>query len=260
MKSKRLVFSLIGAACIGGCALPWSGSGEPSTITPALASDDIQAACEKYAAPGCITACKKTGRCFTEDPSLISAVTCNGAYVSFERGWTSTGCNLSEIVAESEEDDALASARKRLFVTHNSWTGDLASAARTTDGITGADKLCTQAAAGAELGGKWKAFLSTLSRDGADRISDVDGGWYDVRRSSFVFANRSSFARGPHSYNSFLDESGASANNIVWTGDASSTCADWTSNSGIGATKINDFESAYSQYCSGSASLLCVEQ
>src|SRR5947207_2454473 len=54
----------------------------------------------------------------------------------------------------------MAVAKKRVFVTSGTWTGDLKTHGGGTDGLDGANKLCQGAATAAALGGTWVAWLS----------------------------------------------------------------------------------------------------
>ncbi len=84
---------------------------------------------------------------------------------------------------------------KRVFVTKGTFTADLKSAGSAATGLAGADKLCSNAASAAGLGGSWKAWLSDSTTDAISRIADV-GPWYRIDGSS-VFKNKDAFSSNP---------------------------------------------------------------
>lgn len=73
--------------------------------------------------------------------------------------------------------------QKRVFVTSARFGGNLQMAGQAPTGLEGGDNLCRTSATAANLGGTWKAWLSTGMRMGAaatnaiDRITEV-GPWY----------------------------------------------------------------------------------
>ncbi|WP_394832737.1 hypothetical protein LVJ94_40165 [Pendulispora rubella] len=190
---------------------------------------------------------------------------------------------------------------KRMFVTGAAYTADLATQGRGESaspekdpGADGADKLCTTAAAAAHLGGMWRAWISSYASDkdagaGAhhaiDRIADVPGGWYNVRRTARLFANKSNLMTVPDVREwhaglegpSFVqDEYGNRiADGIfVWTGTDSggqldrdgATCKAWTSASnanaqvGAPAGAPNEWTDWTSNPCERRGHLYCFEQ
>jgi hypothetical protein len=121
-----------------------------------------------------------------------------------------------------------------MFVTSNSFGGDLKTAGGSTDtGIDGGDRLCTLAAQAAELGGTWKAWLSDSRTDAIDRIAG-EGPWYLVDGTTKVFNNKANLVTGPIAPID-QDEQGRSLPSVAaWTGtlDSGRTsgfhCRDWT--------------------------------
>lgn len=155
---------------------------------------------------------------------------------------------------------------KRMFVTRAAYTGDLAvlgegQAAPGSDrGADGADRLCAAAAQAANLGGSWKAWISSCTmgpestcvdvHNAIDRIADVPGGWYNVNRSAHLFSNKGNLASYPLA-NAWTDGAAEPKSNVldehgnalptnekdstqVWTGTgnggllAQGTCSGWT--------------------------------
>lgn len=160
-----------------------------------------------------------------------------------------TSCLVDSIVSDSSGDKSIAKGRKRAFVTSGEWAGDL--------GGTSADVRCALAATAGELGGTWKAFIASDGSDPIAHVEDVDGGWFNVKRSVRVFANRAALASSGGLSNTHLqDETGRVSINDWWTGSASESCSDWTStSSGLSAPTGNSISSCFSKQ-----SLLCVEQ
>jgi hypothetical protein len=105
---------------------------------------------------------------------------------------------------------------KRAFVTSELRTGNLG-------GVTGADALCNSLAAGASLGGSWKAFLATAGVDGKTRLNDV-GPWYDVDRTHKLFNNKAEFRIGAQAV--IRTETGATVTGNAWTGALPDSTAD----------------------------------
>ncbi|MGE0548793.1 MAG: hypothetical protein AB7R00_17115 [Kofleriaceae bacterium] len=91
--------------------------------------------------------------------------------------------------------DAPRPAEKLVFVTSATFYGDLAQTAGTPDGITGADKLCTEAAGW--LGGEWVAWVSSSASNAIDRIPDDGGPWFLANGSAKIFSDKASIVMGP---------------------------------------------------------------
>lgn len=132
----------------------------------------------------------------------------------------------------SSSSTATDTASKRIFATRSSYTGALG-------GLAGADAKCQTAATAANLGGKWKAWLSDSKTNAIDRVTDV-GPWalLDGRK---VFNNKINMTTVPITPIN-RDEFGAPFDRedrpFVWTGTkfggsrSSLTCSDWMSSSG----------------------------
>jgi hypothetical protein len=91
--------------------------------------------------------------------------------------------------------------QKRVFVTSSRYVGSLQVAGMGATGLEGADNLCRISATAANLGGMWKAWLSTGMRAGAaatnaiDRITEV-GPWYRMDGLK-AFNNKSNLMTSP---------------------------------------------------------------
>lgn len=166
-------------------------------------------------------------------------------------------------------------AGMRFFVTSSGYTGDLMAAGRAADGLAGADALCQTAATGADLGGTWKAFISSSDQSAIDRIADV-GPWFDLKGRK-VFNNKANLATTPLG-NLMFDENGREGSREVWTGSnpgglsSEHTCNDWTGDRGdsstaygtVGSpTRVGDWlrrPMAPESKCTSSLRLYCFEQ
>ena len=131
---------------------------------------------------------------------------------------------------------------KRIFATRTFYDGNLKAAGAGTDGLDGADKLCNQAAASVNLGGTWKAWLSTTTVSAISRIADV-GPWKNLA-GYVVFNNKTNLLTGPiHGID--YDERGGAIFTVdamtqqvygtpVWTGSVKAgTVASWQNFSGL---------------------------
>ncbi len=92
-----------------------------------------------------------------------------------------------------------ASTTKRVFVTSLAYSGNLKAAGNGSDGLDGADRLCTTHAMAASLGGTWKAWLSgvntPLTNDAIDRITG-SGPWFRTD-GMLAFENRAGLMVSP---------------------------------------------------------------
>jgi len=183
--------------------------------------------------------------------------------------------------ADAEAADADAESpppRKRVFVTKTQYNGDLKTAGAGTDGLDGADKLCAAAATEQNLGGTWRAWLSTATVDAASRIADV-APWYLVDRTTLVFETKAQLAMTPaHAIDKnetgSVSLSGAAVQR-VWTGTvvggtkAPSHCTDWTVSAtgtgGVGA--YTESSGSWTRYvndtsigCTDKNPIYCFEQ
>lgn len=124
---------------------------------------------------------------------------------------------------------------RRTFITKETFQGDLGGGSAT--GAERGDAACTTAAKAAQLGGAWKAWLSTSTVDAIDRIAEV-GPWYDLA-GTLIFADKSGLETSPSSA-LWLDEHGSGLpSDRIWTGTGfggtyspdlgpgSKPCGDW---------------------------------
>ena len=118
--------------------------------------------------------------------------------------------------------------RSRIFVTSAQFAGNLG-------GLAGADAICQGAADSGNLGGSWRAWLSTESVDAINHIQD-HAPWYLPDRTTLVFASHAQL-RGSASAPIGHDEYGAFdpfgipiSDRVVQTGTRSGI-AEWTCNS-----------------------------
>lgn len=122
------------------------------------------------------------------------------------------GCNPEPRESPGNDQESL----KRVFITRSEYTGDLKSHGEANDGLAGADSLCSLAAKGADLGGQWRAYLSSSTISAVDRLQDV-GPWYTVNRIRRVFNNIENLQTFPlHPLNQ--DEFGNDVKVVYWTG------------------------------------------
>jgi hypothetical protein len=157
---------------------------------------------------------------------------------------------------------------KRVFASAQLMTGKLG-------GLSGADSLCGVWALAADLGGSWKAFLSTGTVNAKDRIDEV-GPWYNVDRATKLFNNKTGFTVGTLA--AIRTEYGGEASGNAWTGTKADgtadavNCGNWTRSDGgayasIGSpsTTLSDgagwmAKGGNAPTCSTPARLYCIEQ
>lgn len=108
---------------------------------------------------------------------------------------------------------------KRVFVTSQSFNGDLAVAGGTgDDGLAGGDALCTLVAEAAGIGGTWRAWLSADGVDAIDRIADV-APWHTTGPGcAQVFPSRAAITVYGPEVAIEHDERGRPVNDSTWTG------------------------------------------
>lgn len=165
--------------------------------------------------------------------------------------------------------------KKIAFVTSEGFTGDLAGAGGTTDGLMAADKLCSIAASRGNLSGTWHAWLSTSTVHAINRLPPAGGPWYSTR-GTLLFASRADVQRGPMGRMDG-DERGDPVPSTgpsigAWTGTGPTgtrhedRCDDWTSSLGSarGATGLTTgLGEAWTYFlstsCDKKAALLCFQ-
>jgi hypothetical protein len=143
-----------------------------------------------------------------------------------------------------------------------------------TDGAPFGDKICTTFATKANLGGTWKAWLSSSSGSALQRVGGTGiGEWTLVDKTTVVFASHAGLASAPtHAIDH--DEAGNPAPpSCVWTGTdtgggtSPSTCKSWTSISTSDSATTGDpvgtqdwTSSTAASPCNDVCRLYCFEQ
>lgn len=159
-------------------------------------------------------------------------------------------------------------ARKRVFYFRNGTLGKIRDSADPRPALEVADADCTEGASQMDLGGSWKAWLSSSQIDAIDRISDV-GPWYRVDRETLLFASKSDLTRGPRA----RIDPGDWAEPFFWSGTALNgrrtpdTCQDWTVYNAPAAATVGRVDAQGEAWvasepllCSYYLALLCIEQ
>lgn len=163
--------------------------------------------------------------------------------------------------------DVVPPSKKRVFISSASYNGNLG-------GVTGADAKCTALANNAELGGTWKAWLSSSGNLAKNRVQDV-GPWYLVDESTLVANTRDELvacANLSQSINmtengNVLDNTGTTL--YFWSGHycdgtlKPQTCLNWSNSAspnqgGFGVA--NDWSGGGNDLCNGTRRLVCFEQ
>lgn len=137
-------------------------------------------------------------------------------------------------------DSPITPPGMRVFVTSLRYSADLRSAGGQATGLASADAICQTLADAAEIGGTFRAWISTTSVDAIDHITG-NGPWYRMDGTK-AFPNRATLGTTPLVPIS-IDEKGGMPDPFYesWTGTAlgghlaplgsrqSVTCYDWTS-------------------------------
>jgi hypothetical protein len=165
----------------------------------------------------------------------------------------------------------------KVFVARATYDSDLANVGAGTSPLEGADRLCTYAAESAQLGGTWKAWLSSSGSGGANAISRMAdaGPWYQEVSDggrTLTFADLNALATLPATPLG-IDERGAPITATYWTATqvggtiTNADCFAWafpisTFSATVGATGKVDagWTSSGSATCDLMRNLLCVEQ
>jgi hypothetical protein len=147
---------------------------------------------------------------------------------------------FTEEGADAFNDLAGAATTVEVFVTSQSFTGDLKSSAGEFTGLDGADTICTNAAKDAGHEGAWTAWISDGNTDVVDRMFDAE---FQLLDGTIVANSLADLTDGtlqvPINLDENLDTVLAGSNSQVWTatesdgryGD-SGTCNSWTSSDG----------------------------
>jgi hypothetical protein len=155
----------------------------------------------------------------------------------------------------------------RVFITSATFTGNLTAAARKADGLEAADALCQTAADGANLGGRFMAYLSSKNEDAVTRFAE-DGPFHLLDGRTVAYANASSVGGGTMA--DVTTEKGSPLlHESFWTGSSAAgrasgdDCMGWTDeslfNDGAMASAYGG-DSEVELACEHSHHLLCLEQ
>jgi len=150
--------------------------------------------------------------------------------------------------ADAFNDLAVTPTTVQVFVTSQSFPGDLMSSGGEVTGLDGADSLCTQAARDASppLDGAWTAWLSERSRDVVDRMFDAE---FRLLSGILVATSLADLTTPPLNSAINLDEKLApvGAGTSVWTSTEtdgtygnSGTCDAWTSSDGVKSGQVGE--------------------
>ena len=158
-------------------------------------------------------------------------------------------------------DDDAAAGGLRVFVSSQQYPANLVEAGGGADAHESADALCQLLGDAAQLGGTWRAWLSTTEVDAIDHI-EGDGPWSRLD-GTLLFPNHASLGVTPEAA-ILMDENGELPDPFyeAWTGTAvggrvvpldtldSTTCLDWTSTIDSDEVKgqVGDIDSADSTW------------
>lgn len=179
---------------------------------------------------------------------------------------------------EVRPDAGPISGVKRMFVTSGRYDGNFKTLGAGSDGLDGADRLCTTVAQGAGISGSYKAWLSSSTNDAIDRIADV-GPWYQVTFDGTqikTFNNKANLTGTPMVTIEYTERGDSVLNGCVWTGTVTGgrksldTCSSFSDSSysahgKVGRASTTDWTdstcvSASSDSCSNKYHLYCFEQ
>jgi hypothetical protein len=165
------------------------------------------------------------GRC---TPGMSEACACasgaTGAQVC-NAGGTFDSCNCTSVSNNGNSN-------KRLFISSQSYSGNLKLNGQGATGVGGADNLCNGLAMGQRLGGTWKAWISDSTTNAIDRIADV-GPWY-LLNGTKVFNNKAGLSGNALATIDINEAGNPLAGGVVWTGTSktgtqqANNCNDWT--------------------------------
>lgn len=201
--------------------------------------------------------------------SCLSSHTCS----DIASGGCGPACPDALFGGTSHADGGDGGVGLRVFETATTYPADLKTAGGGASGLHGADRLCQLAAAAANLGGTWKAWLSDATVDAIDRISGA-GPWHLVGTGEVVFNNRLNLTTSPAVAIDHTEHGTLLYGQGVWTGTESGgrktgstpSCSNWTSSSVSGgglsgwATSISTWTSWGISECYEGHRLYCFEQ
>ena len=155
---------------------------------------------------------------------------------------------------------------KVIFITSTTYSGNLG-------GLNGADEICNQHAAAAQLAGNYKAWLSDSEESAADRLTHSDVPYVDTL-GNVIALNWTELITTDHLTYMYYDEFGSADNTLVWTGtnadgdlyNTALTCSNWLEGSSGSAMTGNPshFDDKWTEYgsvnCSGEQTIYCIQQ
>jgi hypothetical protein len=162
---------------------------------------------------------------------------------------------------------------RRIFVTDETYQGNLIQAAAKATALEAADRLCQVAATKAQLTGNWRAWISANNTNAIDRMAD-GGPWLLVGTQITVFADRANLTTAPavginrNQYGVQLSPGTTYAWTQTSTGGKENNlgCYDWSSsasgdfgNAG-NPNGVSDWTASNGIYCNSAAHLYCLEQ
>jgi hypothetical protein len=155
----------------------------------------------------------------------------------------------------------------RVFVTSAEYSGNLVAEARIQDGLEAADALCQTAADGANLGGRFVAYLSSKSDDATTRFPE-DGPFHLLDGRTLAYRNAAAVGAGSTAQVS--NEKGAALlHESFWTGSSAGGRASGADCEGWSKADLFSDGSIASAYggdrpldlaCENLHHLLCLEQ
>jgi hypothetical protein len=182
---------------------------------------------------------------------------------------SATGCSITSCGAQSVCVGGVCTAARRVFVSSAIYSGNLG-------GYGGADDKCGTIAAGAGLGGAWKAWISVSASSPSARFTKATTE-YRLLDGTIVAASWTALTSGTLAHGITLDEAGKPLSNTtteVWTATTSNGtlytdgCTSFGSAlngapyAAVGISGKSDatWTEVYTQYCDRLVHLYCFEQ
>lgn len=199
----------------------------------------------------------------TADGGSDSQAFVDGAPTPYHDATTADDAAADDPDATTTVEAGADSGVKRVFVTSTMTQASLG-------GLAGGDLQCSQRAVAANLGGTWRAWLSTNATNARSRIT-ASGPWYLT--TGVLAVKVGELTNPPLTRRIDRDESGALQSGFVWTAtDDDGTfldddCGDWTSNAASGHAATGDtkttspaWTAAVPADCNATRRLYCFEQ
>lgn len=187
---------------------------------------------------------------------------------------TDSGSDATDDSADSDASDGGTTTLgpKRVFTTATT-EYYIGTGTNHFQGLAGADAICQSRANGANLGGTWKAWLSSSTQSASQRLTHT-GSPYQLVDGTVVAFDWTELTSGTLAHR--IDENETSqqwTSAVHWTstsaggGALTSTCSDWTSNSASMPVEYGDNSYLDSRWtdimpttCADHMSLYCIEQ